>query len=94
MPSCLILPLVLFECWLNLRLWLGRKEKGILAPVLQEMDVVIWSNSRCKLEDGYDRFVSRSIICVKQKQGRKTATAEGDSGGPLTVQVDINVRVN
>ena len=59
------------------------------------MDVMIWSNSRCKLVDGhYARFVSRSIICVKRKQGRKTATAEGDSGGPLTVQVDINVRVN
>ena len=58
------------------------------------MDVIIWPNSRCKLVDGYARSVSSASICVMRKQGRKIATAEGDSGGPLTVQVDINVRVN
>ena len=62
--------------------------------MLQEMDVKIWSNSKCKLVDGYARSVSSASICVMRKQGRKPATAEGDSGGPLTVQVDINVRVN
>ncbi|XP_076309313.1 serine proteinase stubble-like [Tachypleus tridentatus] len=68
--------------------WGRLKEGGVLPSILQEVQVPIISNHKCKimfLAAGRREYIPDIFMCSGLEEGRKDS-CQGDSGGPVQVQ--------
>lgn len=69
--------------------WGLTRQGGSLAPVLRQLEVPILSNKRCELlyrRAGHPQYIPDIFMCAGYSQGGRDS-CDGDSGGPLGVQL-------
>ena len=61
--------------------WGATEEDGYAADILQEVDLPIMTNDKCKQKYKHD-YIGPKMLCAGWDAGQKDA-CQGDSGGPL-----------
>ncbi|KAM8713503.1 hypothetical protein ACLKA7_013770 [Drosophila subpalustris] len=69
--------------------WGARKEGGSLTDTLQEVDVIVLSQSECRNSSYSPALITDNMLCASYDVDEDVKDAcSGDSGGPLHVLVD------